>query len=155
MSIVHDVLKCCRMNIRFRRTHPDAVIPEYKTSGAVAFDLGLVEDTNIAPRSFVMARTGLVIEVPEGHALVLASRSSNPPKKRIDLANSVGIIDQDYSGPEDEIHLLIENISDEPVELKAGDRVAQGMILPVAKPTFEEVEELAAESRGGFGTTGQ
>ncbi|MBT4857132.1 dUTP diphosphatase [Candidatus Uhrbacteria bacterium] len=142
------------MNIRFRRVHKDATIPAYKTPGAVAFDLAIVEDVSIEPRSFIMARTGLVIEVPEGHALILASRSSNPGKKGIDLANSIGVIDQDYSGPKDEIHLLLENITDETVTLSAGDRVSQGMIIPVIRPTFEEADELALESRGGFGTTG-
>jgi len=143
------------MQIKFRRVHPNAVIPEYKTPGAVAFDLGLVEDVTIEPRTFVKTRTGLVVEVPEGHALILASRSSNAPKKGINMANSIGVIDQDYCGPEDEIHLILQNITNDPVHLHAGDRVAQGLIIPVIRPTFEEVSELAQESRGGFGTTGR
>lgn len=143
------------MKIKFRRIHPNAVIPEYKTPGSVAFDLALIEDVAIEPHTFVKTRTGIVVEVPEGYALILASRSSNAPKKGINMANSIGVIDQDYCGPEDEIHLLLQNITNEPVCLHAGDRVAQGMIVPIARATFEEVDELAQESRGGFGTTGR
>lgn len=143
------------MEIQFSRVHPNASIPEYKTDGAAAFDLALIEDVEIPARSFTKARTGLVISVPEGHALILASRSSNPQKKGITMANSIGIIDSDYCGPEDEIHLLLENITDETVSLKAGDRVVQGMIIAAPQHTFTEVEKMTGKSRGGFGTTGQ
>jgi dUTP pyrophosphatase len=143
------------MEIQFATTHPDAQIPAYKTAGAAGFDLSLVEDVTIAPRTFVKARTGLVIGVPDGHVLIVASRSSNPVKKGITLANSIGVLDSDYCGPEDELFLLLENITDETVELKKGDRVAQGMILPVPSVTFTQVERMAGKNRGGFGTTGQ
>ena len=150
------MLRCRRMNIRFHRIHPDAHIPEYKTSGSVAFDIALIENIVIKPRAMEKVRTGLVIEAPKGHALVLASRSSNPVKKGIDMANSICIIDEYYCGPEDELFLVLMNLTDEPVSLSKGDRVAQGMFLPVTKGTFTEVEasDLADESRGGHGSTG-
>lgn len=146
-----------RMNIRFHRTHPDAVVPEYKTPGSVAFDISLVEDVTIDPRAMAKIRTGLVIEAPKGHALLLASRSSNPVKKGIDLANSIGVIDEDYCGPEDELFLVLQNLTDETVSLTKGDRIAQGMFVPVTKGTFTEVSasELAPHSRGGHGSTGR
>ena len=143
------------MKIEFKRNHPLAQIPEYKTAGAAAFDIAIVEDATIKPRGMVMMRTGLIINVPNDHALILASRSSNPMKKGINLSNSIGIIDSDYCGPNDEVHLVISNLTDEPVELKAGDRVAQGLFTPITRPEFQEVDEMAAKDRGGFGTTGQ
>lgn len=141
--------------IRFKKVHPNAVAPEYKTAGAAAFDFALVEDVAIPPRNFVKARTGLVIQVPERHVLLVVSRSSNPGKKGIDMANSVGVIDSDYRGPTDEIFLMLENITDNVVHLPAGDRVAQGMIIPVPTVQLEEiVGEITVADRGGFGTTG-
>lgn len=143
------------MKVQFKLNHPLAQVPEYKTSGAVAFDIAIVEDAIIEPRQMTKIRTGLVVNVPNNHALLIISRSSNPMKKGIDLANSVGVIDSDYCGPNDELKLLVENITDEIVELKAGDRIAQGLFTPVSRPSFEQVEEMEAPDRGGFGTTGQ
>ncbi len=143
------------LNVSYKKIHPDAITPEYHTSGAAAFDFGLIEDVSIEPGAIVKVPTGLVIQTPEHHVLLIASRSSNPLKKGIDLANSIGIIDSDYSGPNDEIQLLIMNISKERVELKKGDRVAQGLFAPVPRAQFVEVAELVAPSRGGFGSTGR
>lgn len=141
--------------VRYKKIHPDAVTPEYKTGGAVAFDLGLIEDVTIPPRSFVKTPTGLVITVPVGHFLAVASRSSNPGKKGIDLANSIGIFDNDYCGPTDEVMLMLENITDAEVRLAKGDRVAQGVILPIPKVELREItEDISEDDRGGFGTTG-
>lgn len=141
--------------VRFKKVHPDAVSPEYKTVGAAGFDIGLVEDVTIPPRTFVKVRTGLVIQVPDGHFLLIASRGSNPSKKGIDLANSVGILDWDFRGPTDEMMLFLENITDVEVRFAKGDRVAQGLILPVPPVVMEEItEEFGGESRGGFGSTG-
>lgn len=143
------------ITVGYKKVHPNAVTPEYKTSGSVAFDFGLIDDVVIAPRSFAKVRTGLVIVVPDGHFLAIVSRSSNPVKKGIDLANSIGVIDTDYCGPEDEIFLVIENITDTDVRLAAGDRIAQGIILPVPRVTLTEVTgELTGKNRGGHGSTG-
>lgn len=142
------------MKITIRRTHPNATMPRYQTPGAAAFDIHLVEDVSIAARAIEKVRTGLVIATPKNHVLVLASRSSNPMKKGIDLANSIGIIDSDYQGNDDEIFLQLINVTDAVVELKAGDRIAQGMFLPVHQAKFEEVDEMPHENRGGWGSTG-
>lgn len=142
--------------IRYKKVDQRAVAPEYKTAGAAAFDFGLMDDVVIPPRSFVRVPTGLVIQVPERHALLIVSRSSNPEKKGIDLANSVGVIDSDYRGPNDTISLLLENITDTEVRLAAGERVAQGMFVPVPAVQFEEIiGEIDAQDRGGFGSTGK
>lgn len=140
--------------IIFKRVHPNAQIPEYKTPGAAAFDFALVEDVEIAPRSMEKIRTGLIIKTPDDHVLVIASRSSNPVKKGVDMANSIGIIDSDYGGPGDEIFLVLMNLTDEPVKIPAGERIAQGMFLPVTRGQFKEVEEMTLPNRGGHGSTG-
>ncbi len=142
------------MKINIRRTHPKAILPKYHTAGAAAFDIHLIEDITLAPRSIKATTTGLVIATPENYVLVLASRSSNPLKKGIDMANSIAIIDSDYKGNDDEIFLQLMNVTDEVVELKTGDRVAQGMFLPVQQAEFVEVEQMEAENRGGWGSPG-
>ena len=135
------------------RIHPHALIPEYKTKGAVAFDLAVIESKTINPGETIFFNTGLVICTPENHALILASRSSNS-KKGIILANSIGIIDEDYCGPEDELRLAIHNILDKPYIVEKGERIAQGMFVPISKAEFNEVKELTNNNRGGFGSTG-
>lgn len=142
------------MKILFKKLNQQACTPEYKTPGSAAFDLALIDNTTIPARSFVKIRTGLVIATPKNHVLLLMSRSSNPVKKGIDLANSVGIIDSDYCGPDDELFLVIENITDSEVKLHAGDRIAQGMFVPVTTGAFVEVADMTAKNRGGHGSTG-
>lgn len=134
-------------------THPDATVPEYKTNGAVGFDLSVIEEKTIQPGETVFLQTGLVICVPDGHVLIIASRSSNV-KKGIMLANSIGVIDQDYCGPDDAIHLAIRNFGTEPYTVEKGERIAQGLLLPVTIATFNEIQSLSAPSRGGYGSTG-
>lgn len=133
--------------------HPDAVAPAYQTPGAVAFDIAVVEEKTIQPGAIEKIQTGLVICVPKDHLLMLAPRSSNT-KKGIQLANSVGIIDQDYCGPTDQLFLALYNIGTEPYTVQKGERIAQGMIIPVARAEFRVIDELKQSDRGGFGTTG-
>lgn len=135
------------------RAHPDAILPEYKTPGACAFDIAVIEEATIEPGALVFLKTGLVVCVPKGHVLILASRSSNA-KKGIILANSIGVIDQDYCGPEDMLHLSVRNIGKEAYTVQKGERIAQGLIVPIATAEFNEVSSLAAPNRGGYGTTG-
>lgn len=141
--------------IRIKRLDPRATLPAYQTSGSAAFDLSLIEEVTIPAQSFVKVRTGLVIQIPEQHVLLIAARSSSPIKKGITIANGIGIIDSDYCGPEDEIFLLLKNVRDEPIQLQAGDRVCQALIVPVLQGLIEEVQEMTAPNRGGHGSTGQ
>jgi dUTP pyrophosphatase len=141
------------MNLRVTKLDPRAVIPEYQTSGAGAFDLTIIEDAVIPPHTFVALRTGLGFGIPEGHVMLILSRSSTYKKFSIILANGVGMIDSDYSGPNDEIHVAVLNPGNADVMIAAGSRVAQAMILP--RPDISFVEGPAGDiNRGGFGTTG-
>lgn len=70
------------------------------------------------------------------------------------MANGAAVIDSDYCGPNDEIFLLLLNLTDQEINLVAGDRVAQGLILPVLQASIEEVPEMTANNRGGHGSTG-
>ncbi len=142
------------MHISFRRLHESVPVPMYHTPGACAFDIAVLEAGSLAPGERKLFRTGLVLRVPDNHVLLLTPRSSNA-KKGILLANGVGVIDRDYCGPEDEIRLFLYNIGTETYHVTEGERLAQGLFLPVAQATFVEPSSWETqENRGGFGTTG-
>ncbi len=141
------------MKIKIIRVDKSLPLPEYKTAGAVAFDLYSREKATIPAGAIVVLPSNFIIQVPEGYALMLASRSSTM-KKGLFMVNGVGIIDQDFHGPEDEFKLPMQNFTNLPVTVERGERIGQGIILPIIKPEWEEVEKIKDESRGGFGTTG-
>lgn len=142
------------MKVRIYRKDPSVPIPAYQTAGSVAFDLSPSQDAVIPPHEIRLVPTGLVICTPPGHMLAIAARSSTPLKRGLMIPNGVGIVDQDYCGPDDEIKLQLLNFTDKPVEIKKGDRIAQGLFLALDRVEFEEVTSLDSKTRGGFGSTG-
>jgi dUTP pyrophosphatase len=70
------------------------------------------------------------------------------------VANGVGVLDADYCGPADEVKIQLLNFTDEPVQVRRGDRLAQGIVLPSPRVDWQEVDEIEAPTRGGFGSTG-
>lgn len=142
------------MRIRIRRLHPHVSLPAYHTNGSAAFDLAASEPVSVAPGEMSLIPTGLVIEVPQGMFLGVFARSSTPLKRGLVVANGVGIVDSDYCGPGDEVRIAVLNVTSAQVTINRGDRIAQGVILPAPRVSWEEVGELKANSRGGFGATG-
>jgi dUTP pyrophosphatase len=143
------------LSVRIRRLHPSVPLPAYQTSGAAGFDLAASEDLVIAPGAVALVPTGLVIEVPDGYFLGIFARSSTPLRRGLIVSNGVGVIDSDYCGPADEIKIQVLNVTSTAVTVKAGDRIAQGLFLPVARAAWRETEDdLRGGSRGGFGATG-
>ena len=108
----------------------------------------------VAPGRVALVRTGLIIEVPTGHFLGIFARSSTPLKRGLLVANGVGVIDPDYSGPNDEIMIQVLNFTAAEVCVKRGDRLAQGVVLPAPRVTWHEVSDIRPVTRGGFGATG-
>ena len=92
--------------------------------------------------------------MPDGYFLGIFARSSMPLKRGLMVANGVGVIDADYCGPQDEIKIQVVNITDAPVKVLRGERLAQGIVLPCPRIEWDEVTEIAAPTRGGFGSTG-
>lgn len=150
------------MNIRIKRTHPAARLPEYASEGAACFDLyaatvnGAAQIGDICyPGHPVVVDTGLAFEVPEGYMLRIASRSGLAFEYGIEAFP--GVIDSDYRGP---VKVLLKcwHLDDDalPVRIEPGDRIAQAYVCAVPRVRFEEVAELVATERGdgGFGSTG-
>ncbi len=141
--------------VRIRRSDPTVPLPQYQTPGSAGFDLAASADVTIPAGTIALVPTGLVIQVPAGHFLGIFARSSTPLKKGLMVANGVGVIDEDYCGPADEIRIQVLDFTPGPVEIKRGDRIAQGLFLPVTRVSWqEETGDLREGSRGGFGATG-
>jgi dUTP pyrophosphatase len=142
------------MRLKIRRLDPNVPLPSYGTTEAAGFDLAASHDATIPPGRIALIRTGLVIEVPPGHFLGIFARSSTPLKRGLLVANGVGVVDPDYSGPEDEVMIQVLNVSGQDVQVRRGDRLAQGIVLQAPRVTWTEVEHIRAATRGGFGATG-
>ncbi len=133
----------------------DVPPPRYQTAGAAAFDLAAAAEVTVGPGQLALVPTGLVFAVPEGHFLAIVARSSLP-KRGLIVANGLGVLDSDYRGPGDEARVLVLNYTDAPVTIARGDRIAQAFVLQVPRVAFVPLEHgEGAESRGGFGSTGQ
>ena len=142
------------MRLNIKRLDATIPLPAYGTEEAAGFDLAAASDLTIRPREIALVPTGLVIEVPTGHCLAIVARSSTPLKRGLLVANGVGIVDPDYSGPTDEVMIQVLNITDADVHIRRGDRLAQGIILPAPRVRWHEVSDVRNAVRGGFGATG-
>lgn len=138
---------------RVTRLDQNATEPHYATPGSVGFDIAVLETYKLYMGEAHKFRTGLIIKPPTGHWTLIAPRSSLH-KRDLVLANTVGIVDEDYCGPEDELMIVLRNIGMRPVTVEALERVAQGIFLPVCRPTFQP-SNASGVSRGGFGSTGR
>ena len=143
------------VQLRVKRLHPEAIMPRYATAGAACFDLhtvesGYVDDIDNVNEIFP---TGLAFEVPTGYAMLIFSRSGHGFKHNIRLANCVGIIDADYRG-EVKVKLAADCGGD--MGVKAGDRIAQAMLVPIPRVELIEADTISETARGtgGFGSTG-
>jgi dUTP pyrophosphatase len=142
--------------VRIRRLDPSVPLPEYQTAGAAGFDLAANADVEIPAGQIALVPTGLVIEVPPGHFLGVFARSSLPLKRGLMVANGVGVVDEDYCGPADEVRIQVLNFTLGTVQVRKGERIAQGLLIPVARAEWRETErDLREGSRGGFGATGR
>ena len=157
------------MQVKIKKLHPDAVIPEYAKSGDAGLDLTAIS-ASVDEHGNAVYGTGLAIEMPEGYAGFLFPRSSIS-KYDLTLANSVGVIDAGYRG---EIIVKMKHavkvkassikstfvascMADYSYAYRAGDRVAQLIIMPVPKIELVGADDLSDSERGdvGFGSSGK
>ena len=145
------------MEVKIKKLHKDAVIPQYSKIGDVGMDLTAVsvklQSNEVAGRMMLATLDyGVAIEIPEGYFGLIVPRSSNYKRNGI-MSNSVGIIDSGYRGPLKSI-FYIPNTYATFYDVK--ERVAQLIILPYPQIKFVESEELSETERGegGFGSTG-
>ena len=143
------------MKVQFKKLNPLAKEPVYATDGSGAFDFYATNAFNVlVSKGFAQEfATGLSIEVPKGHVLLLFSRSGHGFNHGARLGNCVGVIDSDYRG---EIKVALHCDKKDLIVMPFA-RICQGMIIPVEHIDFVEVEELSTTDRGegGIGSTGQ
>lgn len=141
------------MDVRIIRLDKELPLPIYETSGAVGFDLLARLDSTIAPGEIAIIPANVIVETPPGYAFIVASRSSTPRKKGLSKPHGIGIVDQDYCGPEDEVKIQVKNFTDAPVSIARGEKIAQGLFVRCDRAEFVEVDEIKKPTRGGFGST--
>lgn len=127
--------------------------PTYGSKGAACFDIYAYYDGYVPPGEHSKLATGLAFEIPDGYTMLVYPRSGMSTKQGLRLANCVAVIDSDYRG-----ELLVPLYNDSRViqSVRAGDRIAQAMLVKADQISFEEVQELSETARGdgGFGSTG-
>ncbi|OGE86685.1 MAG: dUTPase [Candidatus Doudnabacteria bacterium RIFCSPHIGHO2_02_FULL_46_11] len=142
------------MLVKIKRIDKTLPLPKYESAGAAALDLYARVRTEIPPKSIGKIPSNLIVLTPPGHVFIVVPRSSTPKRKGLSIPQGLGIIDRDYSGPDDEIAMHFYNFTDEVVVVERGERIAQGFCLPVDRIEWEETEQLDNPTRGGFGSTG-
>jgi len=170
--------------LTFIQLHRKAIIPQYQTDGASGFDFhayvhGL--DNNYLEQGFewdpnsdkneltlragqkALIRTALQADIPDGYEIQVRPRSGIAAKNGITVLNAPGTIDSDYEG---EIKVILQNTSDQDFIIRTGDRIAQGVFVPVSKAkikkvSFEDKPEYKSKKKKkstrkseGFGSTG-
>lgn len=141
------------MLLKVKKLHPDAIIPTRGSAKASGLDLYALEATEIQAGDRQLVKTGVAFGIPEGYEIQVRPRSGLSLKTGLIVKNSPGTVDQDYTG---ECSVIMANIGERTEKIKAGDRIAQAVLVPVAIPELEIVEELSNTERGsnGFGSSG-
>ena len=130
---------------------PNFIMPSKGTENSGAFDIYMPEP-GIANGNTQFIALGFAAAVPTGHVALLLPRSSSA-KSGLELANTCGVIDSDYRG---EWKAALKTKTDNEIPWKAGDRLLQFLVVPIAQVTLRQVATLDSTSRGtgGFGSTG-
>lgn len=148
--------RTAQQELKVKRLHPDAILPTYATEGSACFDLYAVNDGYLDDIGHVseIFDTGLAFEIPFGYVMLVFSRSGHGFKNDVRLANSVAVIDSDFRGS---VKIKLTADPNGMLTVKAGDRIAQAMLVECPRVRMVEVEELNETVRGtgGFGSTGR
>lgn len=143
------------MDVKIKRLHPEARVPEYKSPEAAGADLYacLDQEVVIGPYGISLIPAGFAIEIPHGYQGEVRARSGLSLKEGLFVLNGPGTIDSDYRG---EVKIILANFTNEQKKIQHHDRIAQLLIMPVVHVHFREAE-LSDTSRkqNGFGSTGK
>ena len=144
------------VKVLVKRLNSKVKLPSYKTDGWSGMDLMAFLDKpiSILPQQSRLIPTGLFIAIPDNTEVQIRPRSGLAVKNNISVLNTPGTIDSDYRG---ELKVILYNYGNEEFIVKNEDRIAQMVLMPIIKASFEEVENLPETIRGegGFGSTGK
>ena len=149
-----------RFDADWAEAFPDAespweglMLPRRATAGSAGYDFFSPVGFELRPGETLKIPTGVRARIDEGWVLMLFPRSGLGFKYRLQLNNTVGVVDSDYFGADNEGHIFIKltNAGDRPLSVRAGEAFAQGVFLPYGI-TLDD--EASAHRTGGFGSTG-
>ena len=143
------------MEIKIKRLHPGARLPEYKSEDAAGADLYacLEQELTIPAHGVALIPTGFAIEIPREFQGEVRSRSGLTLKEGLFVLNGPGTIDSDYRG---EVKVILANFSAQPKTISHHDRIAQLLIMPVVRVSFQESDLTETRrQQNGFGSTGR
>ncbi len=141
-----------KLPVQIKRLRPGIILPSYKHLGDAGLDIFSPESFMLQPGERRMVPTGWSLALPEGYVSLIWDRSGIAAKNGI--TNLAGVIEWSYRG---EYGVVLLNTGTEPYEVRAGDRIAQLLVQPVATAELQEVDDLPASIRGegGFGSSGR
>ncbi len=137
------------------RLDPRARLPSRAHDGDAGLDLFALDETTLEPGARESVGTGIAVEIEAGHAGLVVPRSGLALRHGISVVNAPGLIDAGYRG---ELRVLLLNTDPaQPFTVRAGDRIAQLVIVAVSLPEPVELEQLSESERagGGFGSSGR
>lgn len=137
-----------------RNIYNEIKLPKRATSGSAGYDFYSTLDFELPPNETIMIPTGIRAKIDDGWVLCLFPRSGLGFKFRLQLNNTVGIIDSDYYNSDNEGHIFVKLTNDtnmnKTVSLSRGDGFAQGLFMPFGITTDDEADGIR---NGGFGST--
>ena len=144
------------VKVLIKKLNSRVKLPKYKTDGSSGMDLMafLDKSVSILPKKSELIPTGISIAIPDDTEVQIRPRSGLAAKNNISVLNTPGTIDSDYRG---ELKVILYNHGSEEFIVNNDDRIAQMVLVPIIKASFEEVENLpdTIRGRGGFGSTGK
>lgn len=140
------------MEVKVKRVHPDAILPTYAHPGDAGMDFYALADTVIPPHQRVVMATGIALELPTDTVLLVWDKSGLAANAGITTLG--GVIDAGYRG---EVSVTLYNTTPVPYTVRAGHKIAQGLLQLVSRATLIPTTTFSDSARGagGFGSTGQ
>lgn len=137
--------------VKIVRLKESAKLPSYAHEGDAGLDIFSAESCLIEPGKRKLISTGISMELPSGYVGLIWDKSGLALKKGITVLG--GVIDSGYRG---ECRVILQNLGEETLKIRVGDKIAQLIIQEVARAEIEEAAVLSDSSRadGGFGSTG-
>jgi dUTP pyrophosphatase len=145
-----------KMDLKFVKSHPDAVSPSYNYPTDSGFDLYSTESVGISPLSRMIVGTGLKFNIKDGFEIQVRPKSGLAAKQGLTVLNTPGTIDSGYDG---EVKVILYNSTQNTLYIEKGQKIAQACVCPVVNGKWinpVEVSEISGKDRGdnGFGSTG-
>lgn len=136
--------------------YDDIKLPLRATKSSCGYDIYSTMDFTLKPRQTILVPTGIKVELDNDKTLIIAPRSGQGFKYKVQLYNTIGVIDADYYGNiNNDGHIWVKLYNDSPdgesLVVKKGDAICQGIIVKYY--TVEDEEEVKNERQGGFGST--